>query len=528
VSGLKGVPSSLTLGGVDLNRFIPNDISFEMAPGFEPVVSVNAITVSSQPLSTSATRPNWTQESVSLLGGSQAELFTIDSSTPFLWLPDKVCDAFAMALNLTYNDTLQLYVYGNGTGPSVLTDWNMTFTFTLADLPGSSKTLDITLPYDAFNQQLSFPFPAMNATFSTPPMDYFPLRRASNNTQFTIGRVLLQEVYLAVDYERNNFSISQAKFANNAVTNVKLSAITRPTNSIFAGPATDSTSGLSTAAKAGIGVGIAVVVIAIIGMVAVGCIRKRRHNAAESPTKRKGFFKRKPSGDVAKASVAKIAELLGNKRQPIEIPADRTNTRFELPGDAPVEMAAEVPASFYALDKGRNFAKPSELEHHDSGAEQPIPPHINHASLAPSLPPYSATQGGRQSGSNISPSSTLFNASGHGSATLSSGTSGISPNSASSNNLPRNTTYGMRPGASNTQAVSPHEPSPLLPPAPMDKPNSGSSLNLPRSQIDEHTTPSRSVSRSSRFREEGISNEPEQPPHSQPQPKPRYSWEDEG
>ena len=522
------MPSSLTLGGVDLNRFVANDISFDMASGFEPVISVNAITVSSKPLSTSATRPNWTQESVSLLGRSQAELFTIDSSTPFLWLPAKVCDAFALALNLTYNDTLQLYVYGNGTGPSVLTDWNMTFTFTLADLPGSSKTLDITLPYDAFNKQLSFPFPAMNATFSSPAMDYFPLRRASNNTQFTIGRVLLQEVYLAVDYERNNFSISQAKFANNAVTNVNLSAITRPAKSIFAGPATHSTSGLSTAAKAGIGVGIAIVVIAIVGMVAIVVIRKRRHHASESPTKKTGLFKRKPSGDVVKAPPAEISELLGNKRQPQEISADRTNTRFELPGDAPVEMAAEVPASFYALDKGRNSADPAELGYHDSGAKQPIPPHMNHASLSPSLPPYSATQGGRRSGSNISPSSTLFNASGHGSATLSSGTSGISPNSASSNNLPRNTTYGMRAGAPNAHAVSPHQPSPLLPPASMNKASSGSSLNLPRSQADEHTAPSRSVSRSSRFREEGISNEPEQPPRPQPQSGPRFSWEAEG
>jgi hypothetical protein len=521
------VPSSLTLGGVDLNRFIPNNISFEMAPGFEPVVSVNAITVSSQPLSTSATIPNWTQESLSLLGSSQAELFTIDSSTPFLWLPAKVCDAFALALNLTYNDTLQLYVYGNGTGPSVLTDWNMTFTFTLADLPGSSKTLDITLPYDAFNQQLSFPFPAMNATFSSLPMDYFPLRRASNNTQFTIGRVLLQEVYLAVDYERNNFSISQAKFANNALTNVKLSAITRPDNSVFQGPATDSNSGLSTAAKAGIGVGIAIVVIAVIGMVVLVCIRRRRQIAPGSPSKKQGFFHRKSNGDVGKVPAPEIAELLGNKRQPQEISADKTNTRFELPGEAPAEMAAEVPASFYVPDKGRNSANPSELEVHDPGAKQEIPAHINHASLSPSLPPYSVIPGGRRSGSNISPSSTLFNASGHGSATLSSGTSGISPNSASSNNLPRTTTYEMRSGASHARAVSPHEPTPPLPSVSMNQPSSGPSLNLPYSQVDEHTTPSRSVSRSSRFREEGISNEPEQPLHPQPPPKLRFSWDDE-
>ena len=481
--GLKGVPASLTLGGVDLNRFVPNDISFDMANGFQPVLSINAISVSSNPLTTSATKPNWTQESFALLGSSQAELFTIDSSTPFLWLPEKVCDAFAMALNLTYNDNLQLYLYGNGTDPSTLTDWNLTFTFTLADLPQSSKTVDITLPYDAFNHQLSFPFPALNATVTSPAIDYFPVRKASNNTQYTIGRVFLQESYLAVDYERNNFSVSQAKFANDAVTNVKLTSIKRPPNSIFAGPAQSSVGGLSTGAKVGIGAGIAILVMTVVGLVIFFCFRKRRgshRDLSGSLSKKIGFLRRDANGE-SKPPPAEVVELLGNKRQPLEVPADQSTTRFELAGNAPVEMPAEVPSSFYITNSATSAAGRAELEHQGSTSKTSILPHMNRSSQSPSLPPYSPAHVGRRPGSDASPSSTGFDAGGPGSGTLSSGISGVSPNDASPNNLPQNSSYGMGTGGSSAQPVSSPDPSPLLPSTPSHKPWSRSNLSLPPS-----------------------------------------------
>jgi hypothetical protein len=495
-----------------------------MASGFQPVVSINSITVSSEPLSTSATTPNWAQEPLSLLASSQAELFTIDSSTPFLWLPEKVCDAFALALNLTYDKTLQLYLYGNGTGPSVLADWNMTFTFAVADLPGSSRTVDINLPYDAFNHQLSFPFPTLNATFSSPAVNYFPLRKAANNTQYTIGRVFLQEAYLAVDYERNNFSISQAKFANDAVTDVNLAGITRPANSIFAGPAGSSAGALSTGAKIGIGIGAAVLVTVGIGL-AVFYFRRRRRTekgGPESPKGKKSFFNRKPDGDI-KTTSAKATELPGTKRYPTEVPADKTAARFELPGNAAVEMPAPVPASYFDRDKARCGNGRAELEYQTSTSKNSLPRQHDRSSHSSSLPPYSAAQIGRGPVSNVSPSSTLLNSRGPGSATLSSsGTSGISPNDASPNNLSQHRSYGLGTGSSSAHAVSPPEPSPLLPPTPLDRSAARSSLNLPRSQGECEAGPSRSVSRSSRFREEGISGEFQQ---SRPLER-KFSWED--
>jgi hypothetical protein len=495
-----------------------------MATGFQPVVSINSITVSSNPLTTSATKPNWTEEPLSLLGGSQAELFSVDSSTPFLWMPAKICDAFALALNLTYNETLQLYLYGNGTDPSTLADWNITFTFTIADLPGSSKAVDITLPYDAFNHNLTFPFPALNATVSSPAVSYFPLRKASNNTQYTIGRVFLQEAYLAVDYERNNFSISQANFANDAVTNVRLAGITRPPNSIFRGPAKRSTGALSTSAKAGLSVGIVVLAVIAVGLVVFFCRRRPPllKGTPQSPNVKKGLFKRKPNNE-AKAPTPEATELTGDKRQPLEVPADKTNSRFELPGSAPLEMPAEVPASYYALDKARYGTVPAELEHRESAWKNSRTSHRDQSSQSPSLPPYSPAQVGRRPESSASPNSTLFNASGPSPGTTSSGISGISPNDPSPNNLPCHNRYGLARGPSSAQAVTPPVPSPLLPPTPSDKPGGQPGSNLPNPREEHHAAPSRNVSRSSRFKEEGIGGRPPQ----RPQPERKFSWEEE-
>lgn len=512
-SGLKGVPASLTLGGVDLNRFVPNGVSFDLASDFQPVVSINEISISSDPLSTSPTRPDWSQDPLSLLSSAQSQLFTIDSSTPFLWLPEKVCDAFALALNLTYNDTLQLYLYSNGTDPSALADWNMTFSFTLADLPGSSRTVEITLPYDAFNHQLSFPFPPLNNTVSSPPVNYFPVRKASNNTQYTIGRVLLQEAYLAVDYERNNFSISQAKFANDALTNVNLVSITRPANSSFPGPVTSSAGGLSTGAKAGIGVGVAVLLIAITGLATFFYFRRKRSQAT---TEKSGFPSQTTHNGDTKIPATDSNELLGSKHHPQEAPADTSNTRFELAGSGPAEMPGDVPMTISAHYNAKHGRAPVELE-----PNSPIPPNMNGASSSPSLPPYSPSRVGRSPVNNFSPSSTVANGSAALTDTVSSGISGITPTGARPSNILRNSSFGQRTGSSSVQAVSTPDHSPLLPPNHLNKPGSRSSLSLPQSG-DGRSVPTRNISRSSRFREEGITAEPQQPT----QPERRYSWED--
>jgi len=138
---------------VDASRFVPNNATFALSPGYVPAVVVNSITVSSS-IVESTFPSNWSLNPLTLLADTEAVPFVIDSSTPFLWLPASVCDKFAAALNLTYNDTLQLYFYNeNISSPDTLSSWNLTFTFSLGGAMDSAADLEILLPYGAFDRK---------------------------------------------------------------------------------------------------------------------------------------------------------------------------------------------------------------------------------------------------------------------------------------------------------------------------------------------------------------------------------------
>jgi hypothetical protein len=57
---------------------------------------------------------------------------------------------------------------------------NPTITFKLGDTIDGGDTVDITLPYNAFDLQADYPL-------YTNRTNYFPLRRADNDTQYTLG-----------------------------------------------------------------------------------------------------------------------------------------------------------------------------------------------------------------------------------------------------------------------------------------------------------------------------------------------------
>lgn len=510
-------------------------MTFTLNADYAPVVAVNTISVAANaegPLPN-----NWDSNPVSLMDGSQAATFTIDSSTPFLWLPKTVCDNFANALNLTYDDTLQLYLYNNDTSTlNTLTSWNLTFTFGLNTSPDASDNLELNLPFAAFNLQLSYPFPSLDANFTTPPTNYFPLRIASDRTQYRIGRVFLQETYLTVDYERNNFSLSQAVFTNFAVNNVNLMAINPPDDSIWqtAPAVTDepssssSSSSLSTGAKAGIAVGAVISLLLIAAAVWYFCIKKKRHNG-EKPDEsnpKPGFFNRLHRTLDSKTSVS---ELLGDKRHPTEVPADASTTRFEM---AAVE---DVSSRFFQRDTAvsRNDPRnPAELENQDISAKALEAAAINaggsQRSASP-VPPYSPTENNNRNSNSISPYTPRNS---HGFGTVSSGAQGISPVGASSS--------GNSPRSSDSRALS----SPISPEATMTRPLRDRSPNL--SSNGSSTTHgsaslmvpqlngrpvSRSPSTGSRFVEQGLTAVTEEHAPSSPPaagsntPGPRFSWE---
>ena len=531
------MPASLILGGVDANRFIPNDMSFSLSPDYALVVAVNSISISSG----AETLPtNWDSNPQTLLDLPQADLFTIDSSTPFLWLPEPACNAFANALNLTYDDDLQLYLFpsDNSSSPDALNAWNLNFTFALSNLAGSSKQIEFALPYDAFNLQLTYPFPNLAANFTSAPTNYFPLRKAANSTQYTIGRAFLQETYLAVDYERNNFSVSQAVFSMDAVSNVNLLSISRPAKSIWPGPQ-GSGSGLSTGAKVGIAVAATMVGLIVLLMIWWFGFHKRRSPASgrseNEKAKRRTLLSRlRRSPDSQRT----VAELLGDKRQPTEVPADSCASRFELSGSTPIEMpAGPVSPTFFESTDGNQRAssllrndprRPVELEEQDS-ADKAAEATASERSGSP-VPPYSPAEINHRFSNSVSPYTVRNSQAFETTSSDEQGISTVGHSRQSSNSNSRSMSSPISPEVASRprMQLSPEEGGLISP----TTSTSHNSLLVP--QLGGRP-PSRSPSTGSRFVEEGLSmvaeERPTSPPASSPRPlrprsqNPRFSWE---
>jgi hypothetical protein len=183
----------------------------------------------------------------------------IDTITPQIWLPTEICEIFERAFDLKWDENLQLYLVDHATRSRLLQE-NPSVVFLLgADVGGSAATYkNFTLPYSAFDLRLGPPL-VTNTTY------YFPLRRAKDPGSYMFGRAFLQETYLTVDYERTNFSISQAYPTGGSAYIVPiLSVIDPPATSNNTGATTDvKRSALSTGAQAGIGVGVGLFALAL-------------------------------------------------------------------------------------------------------------------------------------------------------------------------------------------------------------------------------------------------------------------------
>jgi len=192
---------SLTLGGYDKARHIANDVAFNFDANDSRSLTVGVQTIFAS---------NTLQGTVSAIT-SPGIYSLIDSGVPDIWLPRDACDVFEQAFGLTYDNTSQRYLIDDATHTK-MDQLNPIVVFNIGPLADASNTktetnsgssVAIKLPYAAFVLQASYPlYP--NATL------YFPIRRAANDTQYTIGRAFLQEAYITVNYERSVFHVSQA------------------------------------------------------------------------------------------------------------------------------------------------------------------------------------------------------------------------------------------------------------------------------------------------------------------------------
>lgn len=174
-------------------RFIPNNVSFDLTTDIsrDLVVGLQSITSSESNGSTNLLlpSPHWT---------------FIDSTVPYIELPLDACQSFERVFGLAWNATYGIYVVDDDLHQTLKTR-NPTFAFEIGNSQSGGPSVEITLPYSSF--YLPFlPF------FDSPPLRYFPIQRAANDSQLTLGRAFLQEAYVITDYEHANFSVSQCRF----------------------------------------------------------------------------------------------------------------------------------------------------------------------------------------------------------------------------------------------------------------------------------------------------------------------------
>jgi len=164
----------LTLGGYDASKFTPNDVSFSFAPAptRQLVAALRSIVYSDSKTKNSPLLP-------------QGILTLVDSTTPQIWLPLTACQSFEKAFGIVYDPIPNLYLV-NQTVHDALLKQNASVTFELSNTLNGGPSVQITLPYASFDLQIGPPF-------ANRISNYFPLRRAADDTQYTLGRTFLQE-----------------------------------------------------------------------------------------------------------------------------------------------------------------------------------------------------------------------------------------------------------------------------------------------------------------------------------------------
>ncbi|KAI1738758.1 aspartic peptidase domain-containing protein [Xylaria scruposa] len=381
-AGAGGVPMSLTLGGYDANRFEPHDIQFSLnATTRQPQVLVRSITTSVSDATQAPTE--WSTPSITLSSFNESMTALIDSSTPYLWLPPVVCDRFANALNLTWNETLGLYIFSNNDDLAryrSAPDLAFTFTFSSLDNKNNfgsptnmSGIVNITVSANAFVQSLQYPFENI-INYGEPAVPYFPLKRAENGSPLIIGRSFLQEAYIITNYETSTFSLHKARFPDNPLRDKSIQTIAASPNSPYPGPPVKESSdshNINQSQIAGLVVGACLGAIALVTTFVL--VRRRRrvfkndedHHEADEYKEKYSTEPDSPMSPVAmtlfrmktRAKKCPNPNKAGKKEAPVEaheVGADWSHERYEMPASLPVELDATdtTTSAYFAVPAG--------------------------------------------------------------------------------------------------------------------------------------------------------------------------------
>ncbi|EME83154.1 uncharacterized protein MYCFIDRAFT_215206 [Pseudocercospora fijiensis CIRAD86] len=359
-----GVLASLTLGGYDSNRFIDNNVTFRFAADNERdiVVAIQDLTTPSQ-ISSNPTATKLLPSPVYAY---------IDSTVPGIWLPIEACRAFELEFGLVFDNDTQLYLVNDTLHDSLL-DRDANVTFTLAQAFTGGPTVQITLPYAAFDLTAKPPFQGPDSSSAVSnDTNYFPLFRAQNDTQYTLGRAFMQEAYISVDWESAIFNVSQVAWTENAEKHLVpiIPSSESPGARSSASGDDHKSSRLMPGAIAGIAVG-AVAVLALLGILLMFYFRKKRQAAV------KRIESEKLSDDASTSAAATVlsgernsayqkAELEGSST-PSGPFSDRhrltSSTNGSVSEDTPHSMTVSYNPGYYMTTAGASTpSSPSAAE----------------------------------------------------------------------------------------------------------------------------------------------------------------------
>ncbi|KAH7336039.1 aspartic peptidase domain-containing protein [Rhexocercosporidium sp. MPI-PUGE-AT-0058] len=316
-------PASLVLGGYDASQFDVSKVS---------TVRFNTNGSYTLPVALQVIQASGTLNGVVTLL-PEGIMTTIDSTIPEIWLPVAACEKFEKSFGLQLDNSTGRYLV-NDTMHMKLKELNPVITFKLGNQTYGGETLNIVLPYAAFDLQVNYPiYP--NAT------NYFPLRRAMNDSQYVIGRTFLQEAYIVVDYERQNFSISQ-RVSQGTPTYVPILS-----TSHHAKPG-----GLEKGSKIGIAIGVVVGSLLLLAGAAVWYWKRKQVSMSgqSGGTEEPGGT---PGGEMEVKAAENMTEMSSPGAPVWEFPGDTTIHPEELDSGPVLEIGdrevphsrAELPAS---------------------------------------------------------------------------------------------------------------------------------------------------------------------------------------
>lgn len=307
------VLGSLTLGGYDASRIIRNDLTFIFAPDNERDLVVGVVGL---------TANTTTKQNIDLLKKFDLNMY-IDSTIAEMWLPPEVCKAFEDAFGLKYDNKTKLYLVDDVLHQTLLAQ-NPSITFTLGQKYSTDATMQIVLPYAAFDLEASPPYRGLKEKTR-----YFPIRQGVNSSQWVLGRTFLQEAYLTVDWERQNFSVSAIDWTFGKPQ--ELTPIVSPAYAVYEAPRRPKKP-LTSGAIIGLALGIGFTAALILIAVGWWFWRRRHKRKLEE-------IKAKYEAEVAAAAAKKKATPDTSEEPPTSpIQESETGTgiwpKAELPGES--------------------------------------------------------------------------------------------------------------------------------------------------------------------------------------------------